>query len=70
MPELNMTYNAEKMELTISPIDAQRLHNIEEVVRCKDCQHWRSLYNWCDRKGIEMFERSFCSYGERRSDGV
>ena len=37
-----------------------------EVVRCKDCIHWDSQYNYCKRKDITMYEESFCSYGERR----
>jgi hypothetical protein len=44
-----------------------------EVVRCRDCKHWR-----CDSKNIHrgecyelvpetwIYENDFCSYGERK----
>lgn len=47
------------------------------VVRCKDCKHsrvatWGERY--CARKGIEgldeMSETDFCSYGERKENGI
>ena len=44
-----------------------------EVVRCKDCKH---LYDGMDdccctshRGLLRICENSFCSYGERKSDG-
>lgn len=53
-----------------------------EVVRCRDCKHWNELKgkdsgkpvgygdcrNGCGINGI-AYEDSFCSYGERRTDG-
>jgi hypothetical protein len=74
MVELNLTYNAEKMELTIYPIDSSRIHNIEEVVRCKDCKACPSFdgngIGYCFEHGNYILENDFCSYGERKDDGV
>ena len=55
--------------------DAERFHNLVEVVRCKDCKH-RCEYKTlgvagCQSpKGIFGYckENDFCSYGERRTD--
>lgn len=54
-----------------------------EVVRCKDCKHWRKkdfqggndIYHmefggFCPNSRFARYESDFCSYGERRdSDG-
>lgn len=67
MPELNLTYNVDKMELTIYPIDSSRLHNLVEIVRCEDCKHYDSFCGVCQFLGSEHMSLSdFCSYGERR----
>ena len=73
MTELNLTYNAMKMELTICPIDSSRLHNITEVVRCKDCKHMEvtpDCLRWCYVwNGINgMGDEGFCNYGERKDE--
>ena len=48
--------------------------DVEEVVRCKDCEHghWnqetchgRPVY-YCDRTDLQVGKYDFCSYGERR----
>lgn len=53
--------------------------NFVEVVRCKDCKHWRRYigvtgdvcsFGECDAHDLETVvesdEDDFCSYGERR----
>lgn len=46
-----------------------------EVVRCKDCQHFKKAYGWngceyteCDHFDCDIAEDGFCSWGERRED--
>lgn len=48
----------------------------EAVVRCKDCKHSQAWYRdklrcfmWSET-GIDVFEDGYCSYGERKEDGV
>lgn len=47
--------------------------DVVEVVRCKDCKHYKDIFcglhvqAYCDREGREMRKPSdFCSYGEKR----
>lgn len=40
--------------------------NYQEVVRCKDCKHWVTYFDCCEKKDITMHEDDFCSFGERR----
>jgi hypothetical protein len=45
-----------------------------EVVRCKDCKHYREGFcfckNWWKDDGFtEVGETDFCSYGERKDNG-
>ena len=51
--------------------------NVVEVVRCKDCRHYKrnvpcvgGYYNGCDEwldegNPITVYDNDFCSYGER-----
>lgn len=39
------------------------LVNVVEVVRCKDCRHWRTSY--CVIHGDSWEETDYCSDGER-----
>ena len=46
-----------------------------EVVRCKDCKHYKemyigqsSLYMGCELHGSFFKENDYCSYGKRRED--
>lgn len=43
-----------------------------EVVRCKDCKHYRTRWvGFCELIGNENIQREdddFCSWGERRED--
>lgn len=48
-----------------------------EVVRCKDCKQWDKETGWCNQHSSfiddswEMFdENDFCSYGDRKEDGI
>ena len=48
-----------------------------EVVRCEDCKHYK--YRWetddgkghgvCDYSTEHLLDDSFCSYGERKTEG-
>lgn len=48
-----------------------------EVVRCKDCKHWRSSgnnifgkdYGTCVECLMDTQENFYCGFGERRTDG-
>jgi hypothetical protein len=55
-------------------LGSQPTADVEEVVRCKDCNHghWnqetchgKPVY-YCDRTGLQVSKYSFCSYGERK----
>ena len=58
-------------------IDAIPTADVVEVVRCRDCTWWKSIFSWngkehkvCVRDASEppREQNDFCSYGERRSD--
>lgn len=54
------------------------LRDVEPVVRCRDCKHWRhnitcgavilsgKLWNYCHKHNEMMTEDDFCSRGERK----
>lgn len=49
----------------------------EAVVRCKDCRLTdEPIYEkdehdyWCREHSLYVYENDYCSYGERREDGV
>lgn len=58
--------------------------DVVEVVRCKDCKHWKDTsldtvteYHWgeCrkplgDYRYCETAENDYCSYGERSENGT
>ena len=58
-------------------IETQQTANVVEVVRCKDCRHYKrnvpcvgGYYNGCDEwldegNPITVYDNDFCSYGER-----
>ena len=53
----------------------KQLKNSVEVVRCEDCEHYRTakinMINGnliCQYTGMEMVENDYCSRGERRSE--
>ena len=42
--------------------------DIVEVVRCKDCRHWKENHRkvkYCNKFGYLFGINDFCSYGER-----
>lgn len=64
---------------TVYPLGA-RQEVIGELIRCKDCKHWRegTTYFYCDKlfgMGVlDTFdymtaEDDYCSMAERRADG-
>ena len=60
----------------LDSIDAQPTIDAVEVVRCKDCKHykpqkksahWENRANYCNRiVTIKVQPYDFCSYGERK----
>ncbi len=46
--------------------------DVVEVVRCKDCEHYRAVSRICDHpNGLWLVvkpEDGYCCYGERRND--
>lgn len=51
--------------------------DVVEVVRCRDCTWWKSIFSWngkehkvCVRESAEPSRESddYCSYGERREN--
>ena len=55
--------------------DVESWRNITEVVRCKDCKHYKKDSLSCgmnskDRgEWFNWYEDDFCSYGERKDNG-
>ena len=49
------------------------LNGYEEVVRCKDCEHYRSVkegyLKFCTLHGHMAEENDYCSWEERKKDG-
>ena len=70
-PRCNAYLNAEFDVMDAPTADAV------EVVRCEDCKHYK--YRWetddgkghgiCDHSTQHLLDDSFCSYGERKTDG-
>lgn len=69
------TVYTEEMKDVIADIPAA---DVVEVVRCKDCKHYKrnipcvgGHYNGCDEwidegNPITVYDNDYCSYGERR----
>lgn len=64
-------------EMFKKSIDEQPTADVVEVVRCRDCTWWKSIFSWngkehkvCVRDSSEppREQNDFCSYGERRED--
>lgn len=56
-------------------LDRTPTADVVEVVRCKDCKWWKSIFSWngkehkvCVRESTEPSRESddYCSYGERK----
>lgn len=41
-----------------------------DIVRCKDCKYYIKSESYCDYLGITISDLDFCSFAERRTDGV
>lgn len=60
----------------IDCIEAQPTADVVAVVRCKDCKYYEihkpSVTLNCEREGklIPMMPNDYCSYGERRENGI
>lgn len=57
-----------------SIIDDTPTADVVEVVRCKDCRNSRESYDeeiwFCMHFADTVDSESFCSYGERKDDGL
>ena len=62
---------------TLEMLKTQPTADVVEVVRCRDCTWWKSIFSWngkehkvCVRESAEPPRESddYCSYGERRED--
>lgn len=42
---------------------------LEEIVRCRDCEHYDADDMECRENGIRPEPNGFCAWGERRADG-
>lgn len=57
-----------KIILILDIVNAPTI-DAEQVVHCKDCEHWHNGVNitYCYRLGVAMIkENDYCSFGERR----
>lgn len=43
---------------------------LEEIVRCRDCRHYHSYQDLCERlkPGMVVMGDGYCKWGERRSE--
>ena len=39
---------------------------VQDLVRCKDCKHWRYGKAHCALHDMGMWADSFCNFGERK----
>ena len=56
-------------------VDSTPTVDAVEVVRCKDCKHWKETVNGvptCQGHGIAFITQAedYCSYGERKEDEI
>lgn len=42
------------------------LDTLSQMVRCKDCNEYQDVHQWCKLHELEMQPMDFCSYGERK----
>ena len=70
----DLAYLGEDLQFCQEAIDMAPAVDAVEVVRCKDCKHWRnsgnnifgSDYGTCVECLMDTQQEHFCSYGERR----
>lgn len=78
---VRFTETRQRKDFTTDLIEFHKSVSVEEIVRCKDCKHFKQdipcvggTYNGCDqlegRDGCEPYveEDFFCAYGERETD--
>lgn len=51
-----------------SQIDDLPRADVVEVVRCKDCEHYKGEQSNCWLMRVKMLPNDFCSYGKRREE--
>lgn len=59
------------LEVDDSIPNAATVCDMQEVVRCKDCKHFRfsDMYGECSQAHIRLVKPDdFCSYGERKEE--
>lgn len=50
-------------------IAEQPIADVAKVVRCKDCERFRTKPNYCGKLAVDDVEEDFyCCYGERMTD--
>lgn len=53
-------------------IDALPSADVQQVVRCKDCKHYRvqgGMYGFCNKLDLQADVDDFCSEGEKMDGG-
>lgn len=73
------TYHAEGFKNAVTVVEDQPSADVVEIVRCKDCQYWKTETepigiecepgedaHYCDMDGMITRTADFCSYGERK----
>ena len=74
------TYSYKAFEIVLQRLQDEPVVDAVEVVRCKDCKHykpqkvsakWDGKTNFCCRVvTVKVPPDGFCSYGERRKEDV
>lgn len=59
----------ESMEHTVAKLN-EALSNSVEVIRCKDCKHFDTGYCGIPFIGKKVNPNHYCSYGERKDEGL
>ena len=54
--------------LVVRVLDKQPTADVVDVVRCKDCKHYKDEHSNCWLMRVKMMPSDYCSYGERRED--
>ena len=65
----------DELKATINPVASERLHNMVEVVRCKDCKYWDIDWtpdkrypneHWCPYVDQPTESEFYCADGEEQ----
>lgn len=52
----------------LTEIEYSPTADVVEVVRCKDCKHYKDEHSNCWLMRVKMMPSDYCSYGERKED--